>query len=618
MRSLLASTSLAVLLLVSTSASAQDVLVWATGNEGGQTVAIANWIAASGQFNLVDSQTNRTVLLATMLNYDAVLLFTNSDGDPQANGDALADYLDAGGALVVMTFAWASQGNNTLGGRFINDLYSPFTIQGGSLYSNSTLGVTDGTEFWNGVVSLSASYRDDVALDAAATLRGSWADGHPLAGQKDNCLALSFFPDDSYNDVTGDYRTLVINALLDVLGGGNTPCVGGAPNGIREGNEECDDGNQVDTDACLTVCRSAICGDRVVRAGVEECDDGNQLDTDACLSTCETASCGDGFVRAGVESCDDGNQSNTDACLNTCVAAACGDGFIRAGVETCDDGNRVDSDACRANCTDARCGDGVVWVGNEECDDGNQVDTDNCLDCSAAYCGDGIVRSGVEDCDDGNQVDSDACVECANAFCGDGAVRAGVEECDDGNDVDADACSNGCELPGCGDGTLQAGEECDDGNEDDSDDCLSTCADARCGDGFVHVGVELCDDGNDRDDDDCKSDCSPSSCGDGVVQPGEQCDDGNDDQTDDCLRSCRSAACGDGLVQVNVEECDDGNSVDDDECDNDCNLPSEGPPRRRSGCACRLGVGPSGGADLTSGLAVLAGFLLVGRRRRRG
>jgi len=43
--------------------------------------------------------------------------------------------------------------------------------------------------------------------------------------------------------------------------------------------------------------------------------------------------CGNGVVEDG-EACDDGNDDDTDACLTTCVAARCGDGIVHAGVET--------------------------------------------------------------------------------------------------------------------------------------------------------------------------------------------------------------------------------------------------------------------------------------------
>ena len=71
----------------------------------------------------------------------------------------------------------------------------------------------------------------------------------------------------------------------------------------------------------------------MVQDGVDGCDDGNQVNTDACLNSCQIAVCGDGIVQDGVDACDDGNQVDTDACLNTCQIAACGDaGLCRVQV----------------------------------------------------------------------------------------------------------------------------------------------------------------------------------------------------------------------------------------------------------------------------------------------
>ena len=69
---------------------------------------------------------------------------------------------------------------------------------------------------------------------------------------------------------------------------------------------------------------------RIVAQGVEDCDDGNQVTTDACTNTCTVARCGDGIARtdlsegdSGYEACDDGNDVDTDACLSNCQAARC-------------------------------------------------------------------------------------------------------------------------------------------------------------------------------------------------------------------------------------------------------------------------------------------------------
>ncbi len=189
-----------------------------------------------------------------------------------------------------------------------------------------------------------------------------------------------------------------------------------------------------------------VCGDGVVEGG-EACDDGNDADDDVCVAGCVLASCGDGFVWVGVEACDDGNDSDDDACVGACEAASCGDGFVQVGVEACDDGNADDGDACLGTCAAASCGDGEVQVGVEECDDGGESALCD-VDCTAASCGDGAVNAAAgEACDDGNADDGDECLSaCELASCGDGFVQAGVEACDDGNGLDDDGCQADCTL----------------------------------------------------------------------------------------------------------------------------------------------------------------------------
>ena len=75
--------------------------------------------------------------------------------------------------------------------------------------------------------------------------------------------------------------------------------------------EGCDDGNR-EGDGCDANCRSEACGNGQID-GDEACDDGNEVDTDACTSACQIARCGDNFVWEGREECDDGNESATDA-----------------------------------------------------------------------------------------------------------------------------------------------------------------------------------------------------------------------------------------------------------------------------------------------------------------
>ncbi len=255
--------------------------------------------------------------------------------------------------------------------------------------------------------------------------------------------------------------------------------------GVLDSSEQCDDGNEFDTDACLNKCQAARCGDGVTRTdlnwgqdGYEQCDDGNEDRFDACTDSCKRARCGDGIVRRdrdqsepGFEVCDDGNESNADGCSNACLTARCGDGVLRTdlvpsavGYEACDDGNSLDDDACTNGCQQAICGDGVMRLDLaadhpdfESCDDGNNDQADACLaGCVRARCGDSVQRRDLaegavdyEGCDDGNELDTDACLsDCQVARCGDAVVRSdllpaepGFEQCDDGNDWPHDGCA---------------------------------------------------------------------------------------------------------------------------------------------------------------------------------
>ncbi len=280
-----------------------------------------------------------------------------------------------------------------------------------------------------------------------------------------------------------------------------------------------------------------VCGNGTEEAG-EECDDGNTANTDACLSDCTDATCGDGYTWDTVEDCDDANASNTDACTNLCELAACHDGYTQ-GSEECDDGNTDDTDDCVGECRTATCGDGYLQTGLEECDDGNAFDNDECpTTCLDAVCGDGHLFSLFEACDDGDNDDNDACLNnCTDATCGDGLLWVGVEQCDDGNSNDDDSCLGTCEIAGCGDGVVSGTEDCDDSGESAS--CNFDCTTATCGDGTTNASAgEDCDDYGLSVD--CDADCSWAQCGDGIrnALAGEECDDGGIVPGDGCDESC--------------------------------------------------------------------------------
>ncbi len=106
--------------------------------------------------------------------------------------------------------------------------------------------------------------------------------------------------------------------------------------GTVGGNEACDDGaDNGSYGHCNSTCSGPgpSCGDGTVQSAHEECDDGNDDNTDSCTNACEAATCGDGFVQEGVEECDDGNTQDGDGCSSTCVVESGGDAGPDAGAD---------------------------------------------------------------------------------------------------------------------------------------------------------------------------------------------------------------------------------------------------------------------------------------------
>ncbi len=116
--------------------------------------------------------------------------------------------------------------------------------------------------------------------------------------------------------------------------------------GIVAGGEQCDDGNTVSGDGCSATCQLEP-GFACVTAATANPN-----------SVCHPTKCGDG-VKEGFEQCDDGNLIPYDGCSPTCTiepkctmgscTAVCGDGLVFPG-EECDDGNTVSGDGCSATC----------------------------------------------------------------------------------------------------------------------------------------------------------------------------------------------------------------------------------------------------------------------------
>ena len=142
----------------------------------------------------------------------------------------------------------------------------------------------------------------------------------------------------------------------------------------------------VPEDVCHMVYVDRRCGNGTPDEG-EECDDGNQSDTDACPRTCRNAFCGDGFVRAGVEECDDGNTQPGDGCDAACQSEE----------DPGDDGTDDGTDGPDGGVDDGP--DGGVDDGTDDATDG----TDDATDGTDATDGsDDATGDGVDDGSDGD------------------------------------------------------------------------------------------------------------------------------------------------------------------------------------------------------------------------
>eukprot|EP00435_Cladocopium_sp_Y103_P068641 s1255_g31.t3 len=396
--------------------------------------------------------------------------------------------------------------------------------------------------------------------------------------------------------------------------------------GIRHivAGEECDDGNIINGDGCTSDCRietgytcptvgwpqvlltpcRAICGDGL-RLGEEECDDNNTVAGDGCGPDCK--------VELGWF-CKRKPDDTGEVCLNTCL-----NGIIDPG-EECDDANTFSDDGCD-NCI-VEPGWSCEVIANR------QTSTSSGSYC-VPVCGDGFrIESGpmAEQCDDGNNLAGDGCDPSCH-------IETGWTCVSQASEVNTSALR--CE-PVCGDGLLVVGEGCDDGNKDSGDGCSASCQVERgfvcspedyltksevatgppfaaqnrtvcipiCGDGLVLLTFgEACDDGNRVPGDGCDENCaiepgytcgsggvSSSSvcspiCGDGLLRSPEQCDDGNTGKGDGCNEQCQLEQgyqcwppgvpcrflCGDYL-RLEGEACDDGNLALEDGCDSTCQV----------------------------------------------
>jgi hypothetical protein len=206
--------------------------------------------------------------LDLLMNYGLVYTWVNyAYADNVAMGDVLADYVDAGGRVVLGQWCIHTNQVNWLEGRIMDPAegYLPISATG---YSSGTYS-GDGTGcFTEGVMSWYSPYRDDAALLPGAETDGTYTDGVPFVAFYDG-VSVAYMPgvlSGGFGE-SGDKAQLIANAL---------PCLGG-PSG-----EDCN-WNCIPDDCDIAYCDGSYwcsdCNENDIPDGCEpDCNGNEQAD----------------------------------------------------------------------------------------------------------------------------------------------------------------------------------------------------------------------------------------------------------------------------------------------------------------------------------------------------
>ena len=204
-----------------------DVLV--LGTDASWTPEVRSTLRAFGRIggtiDMFDISAG-TPSLATLKNYDSVLVYTDVGAqNPSLLGDTLANYIDAGGGVVMAAFTGLSGDN--IAGRFQSGGYSPVVLGSFSSGTALTLGpvALPAHPIMAGVTSYkggSSSYYCQVGVASGATLIASLSNNYPLVVARDDFAGrvamVNIFPPSSTSrgdfwDRTTDGAALFGNAL---------------------------------------------------------------------------------------------------------------------------------------------------------------------------------------------------------------------------------------------------------------------------------------------------------------------------------------------------------------------------------------------------------------------
>ncbi|HNU01930.1 MAG TPA: hypothetical protein PKM55_14680 [Acidobacteriota bacterium] len=153
-----------------------------------------------------------------LLTYDVVVAHSNYVyADNVAMGDTLADYVDAGGKLIMSCFNWIGGTGWEIQGRILTAGYSPFLPEYYNHFSWACLGIFQADHpLMQGVSALCDYYRDRVTLAPGAELVASYADGEELVAVNGCIVAINMYVG-PFRMYTGNVDVLVHNAILYLM-----------------------------------------------------------------------------------------------------------------------------------------------------------------------------------------------------------------------------------------------------------------------------------------------------------------------------------------------------------------------------------------------------------------
>jgi N-acetylneuraminic acid mutarotase len=166
-----------------------------------------------GRADLFDAS-SATPTLEQLRLYDLVVTFSNIPyQDPAAFGDVLADYQDAGGVVVTLSFAYYG---NPFGmqGRWISGGYTPFNTPALNNFVTASLGTVHMpiSGLMPGVGGFSAYFRETATLSAGAIQIADWSDGQPAIAVKGRAVGVTGYFGDYAGGWSGNIARLIANA----------------------------------------------------------------------------------------------------------------------------------------------------------------------------------------------------------------------------------------------------------------------------------------------------------------------------------------------------------------------------------------------------------------------